>query len=55
MNDIDMIIMVSAILIGLFLLLKYSTGASSVIGSAGGVFTQGVGALMGPGNITKGG
>lgn len=57
MSDIDLIITISGILIALFLLLKFapSGGSSSVIGSIGGVFTQGVGALMGPNNSTRGG
>jgi hypothetical protein len=49
------IITVTAFLIGLFLVLKYSTQFRDALGAAGSVFTQGVGALMGPNNITKGG
>lgn len=58
MSDVNTIITVTAILIGLFLILTMKKGGAFAdsLGAVGGVFTQGVGALMGPNNrITKGG
>lgn len=58
MSDIGTVITVTAILIGLFLVLTIRQGGAfaDAFGAIGGVFTQGVGALMGPnGRITRGG
>lgn len=54
MDDVGTLISVTAILIGLFLILKYSGGFKTSFGALGGLYTQSVGALMGPNNITKG-
>lgn len=57
MTDVNAIISVTAVLVGLYLILKIQSGTAfkDVFGALGGLYTQSVGALMGPGNITKGG